>query len=669
MNDAVEMIHARCFFALEKALTKSASKFHVKNMDNLSELSLRGRQMASVTSMLKEIDSWKVLIFDRPGQDVIAPLLNVKSLREAGVTLHLLINADREAVPQTPAVYFLQPTTENVNRIADDLKKRLYGEYYFNFTSPIGRDALESLASAAIEADAVNVVKRLFDRYVNFVSLEEQMFVLRHQNASAVSYGALNSVGVTDTQMDAMLDGVVDSLFAVFVTMGVVPVIRAPSGGNAAHEVAKRLDKKLRDNLRDARSSLFEQQIGFRRPLLVLLDRQFDLASTLHHTWTYQALAHDVLQYSLNRVTIPPTVESGSKARVCDLDGVNDAFWTTQKGSPFPLVAEKIQEELEDYRTKEDDIKRMKHEMGLDGDESNALSAMLTDNTQRLTSAVSNLPALLEKKRLIDMHTSLATAILEQIKLRKLDTFFELEEKLMSRGGAGQEHSKAVLEMIEDPEAGTPEDKMRLFLIYYLCSPQIADEEVDKFAGILESIGCDMASLKYLKRWKAVSRMSAVSSSEKQDYGGGGTKTVSMYSKLMTQASSFVMEGVKNLVVKKHNLPVTKIVEELMEIRQGPIQESYAYFDPKILRGGSGNNADLPRAKNPFQEAVVFMVGGGNYIEYQNLMDFATGRGSSANATSEGGLAPSASSVSLANGAMASMSSSMSLAFASVVQP
>ena len=27
------------------------------------------------------------------------------------------------------------------------------------------------------------------------------------------------------------------------------------------------------------------------------------------------------------------------------------------------------------------------------------------------------------------------------------------------------------------------------------------------------------------------------------------------------------MEGVKNLVVKKHNLPVTKIVEELMEVR------------------------------------------------------------------------------------------------------
>lgn len=35
-------------------------------------------------------------------------------------------------------------------------------------------------------------------------------------------------------------------------------------------------------------------------------------------------------------------------------------------------------------------------------------------------------------------------------------------------------------------------------------------------------------------------------------YVGGGTKTVSMFSKLVSQGSAFVMEGVKNLVVKKH---------------------------------------------------------------------------------------------------------------------
>ena len=37
------------------------------------------------------------------------------------------------------------------------------------------------------------------------------------------------------------------------------------------------------------------------------------------------------------------------------------------------------------------------------------------------------------------------------------------------------------------------------------------------------------------------------------------TKSVSMFSKLMEKSSNFVMEGVKNLVVKKHDLPLTKV--------------------------------------------------------------------------------------------------------------
>lgn len=33
--------------------------------------------------------TWKVLVFDRVGQDIISPLVSVKELRELGVTLHV----------------------------------------------------------------------------------------------------------------------------------------------------------------------------------------------------------------------------------------------------------------------------------------------------------------------------------------------------------------------------------------------------------------------------------------------------------------------------------------------------------------------------------------------------------------------------------------------------
>jgi len=343
--------------------------------------------------------------------------------------------------------------------------------------------------------------------------------------------------------------------------------------------VAHKLEKKLRENLWDARNNLFHvdaTQAGafsFQRPVLILLDRNVDLATPLHHTWTYQALTHDVLDLALNRVVIEDdekSTASGAKSKMksCDLDS-RDRFWTNHKGSPFPTVAEAIQEELEQYRSSEDEIKKLKTSMGIDG-ESDVAFSMVNDNTARLTNAVNSLPQLMEKKRLIDMHTKIATSILNYIKLRRLDSFFELEEKIMSKATL----DRALTELLRDPEFGTTDDKMRLFIIYYICTP-IPDTEYSKYVQILSEAGCDLSPLPYLQRWKYVDfnfvkilllifmsfnlfiglvyrSIMCRTTTASQSYEGGGTKTVSMFSKLVSQGSSFVMEGVKNLVVKRH---------------------------------------------------------------------------------------------------------------------
>ena len=85
--------------------------------------------------------------------------------------------------------------------------------------------------------------------------------------------------------------------------------------------------------------------------------------------------------------------------------------------------------------------------------------------------------------------------------------------------------------------------------------------------------------------------------------------------------------------------------------------EGFRYFDPKLLRATDrlgcpiiqyrdhvilSNSLAVPKNRSPFQEvsqhrwygyaskclcdlvqAIVFIVGGGNYIEYQNLQDYS----------------------------------------------
>uniref|UniRef100_A0AAZ3NUV7 Sec1 family domain-containing protein 1 n=1 Tax=Oncorhynchus tshawytscha TaxID=74940 RepID=A0AAZ3NUV7_ONCTS len=563
--------------------------------------SVREKQAAALKRMLNFNTSplkntaaepvWKVLIYDRFGQDIISPLLAVKELRDMGITLHLLLHSDRDPIPDVPAIYFVMPTEENIDRICQDLRNQLYESYYLNFISAISRSKLEDIASAALSANAVTQVTKVFDQYLNFITLEDDMFILCNQNKELISYHAINKPDIMDTEME-------------------------------------KLDKKLRENLRDARNSLFTGdnmgagQFSFQRPLFVLADRNLDLATPLHHTWTYQALIHDVLDFHLNRVSMDESVgseasPSGARPKKKNKKSYDltaaDKFWQKHKGSPFPEVAESVQEELDTYRAQEDEVKRLKSIMGLEGEDEGPISSIsMSDNTAKLTSAVSSLPELLEKKRLIDLHTNVATAVLDHIKSRKLDVYFEYEEKLMSKSTL----EKSLLDIISDPDAGTPEDKMRLFLIFYITALQPPSEtDLDQYKKALLETGCDLSSLNYIKQWKAFTKIAATPS----NYGNSGVKPMGLFSRVMNSGSQFVMEGVKHLVLKQHNLPVTRILDNLMEMKSNPETDDYRYFDPKMLRG---SESSTPRNKNPFQEAIVFVVGGGNYIEYQNLVDY-----------------------------------------------
>ena len=139
----------------------------------------------------------------------------------------------------------------------------------------------------------------------------------------------------------------------------------------------------------------------------------------------------------------------------------------------------------------------MKSDLGMAGsDMDDALSNLnLNDNTAKLTSAVSSLPQLLEKKRLIDMHCSLATSVLDSIKQRRLDVFFELEEKLMSATPL----DRSLMEVLTDPENISPEDKLRLFLIFYISTPEVSEKEFKEYSDALREAGCDLSTLAYLK--------------------------------------------------------------------------------------------------------------------------------------------------------------------------
>lgn len=108
------------------------------------------------------------------------------------------LHSDRDCIPDVPAIYFCAPTEENLGRIAQDFQNGLYDVYHLNFISPISRQKLEDLAAAALQSSCVANIHKVYDQYLNFITLEDDMFILKHQNSDSMSYYGENLIRLSE---------------------------------------------------------------------------------------------------------------------------------------------------------------------------------------------------------------------------------------------------------------------------------------------------------------------------------------------------------------------------------------------------------------------------------------------------------------------------------------
>ncbi|CAH8262550.1 unnamed protein product [Arabidopsis lyrata] len=516
---------------------------------------------------------YKILIYDRFCQNILSPLIHVKDLRKHGVTLYFLIDKDRRPVHDVPAVYFVQPTESNIQRIIADASRSLYDTFHLNFSSSIPRKHLEELASGTLKS------------------------------GSQSTYVRMNDPSAGDKEIEEIIERVANGLFCVLVTLGVVPVIRCPRGG-PAEMVASLLDQKLRDHLL-SKNNLFTEGGGFmssfQRPLLCIFDRNFELSVGIQHDFRYRPLVHDVLGLKLNRLNVQGE-KGGMKS--FELDS-SDPFWSANSSLEFPEVAVEIETQLNKYKRDVEEVN--KRTGGGSGAEFDGTD--LIGNTKHLMNAVNSLPELTERKQVIDKHTNIATALLGQIKERSIDAFTKKESDMMMRGGIDRTELMAALK-----GKGTKMDKLRFAIMYLISTETINQSEVEAVEAALNEAEADTSAFQYVKKIKSLNVSLAASSAN----SASRSNIVDWAEKLYGQSISAVTAGVKNLLSSDQQLAVTRTVEALTEGKPNPKIDSYLFLDPRAPKSSSSGGSHV---KGPFREAIVFMIGGGNYVEYGSLQE------------------------------------------------
>eukprot|EP00568_Trieres_chinensis_P011298 CAMPEP_0183301320 /NCGR_PEP_ID=MMETSP0160_2-20130417/7475_1 /TAXON_ID=2839 ORGANISM="Odontella Sinensis, Strain Grunow 1884" /NCGR_SAMPLE_ID=MMETSP0160_2 /ASSEMBLY_ACC=CAM_ASM_000250 /LENGTH=685 /DNA_ID=CAMNT_0025463915 /DNA_START=32 /DNA_END=2089 /DNA_ORIENTATION=+ len=612
-------------------------------------------------------NQWKILIYDKPCRSIISPLLSVSQLRSRGVTLHLLLSSDREPIPDVPAVYFIEPTRANLAIIAQDCARGLYAAAHLNFVTRLPRDLMEEFARLVVQSGSLDRIAGVHDQYLDYVCLERNLFTLNKVD----SYVLYNNSGVTETAIEIAMSEIAFGLFSVVATLGQVPVIRCPKGG-APEMVARKLNKLIADHptLSRGKGHSGTALQSHHRPLLVILDRNSDLITPIQHTSTYQALIDDVLQHSANRVEFSVMQEGKSKpiSKRFDLDADEDPFYSRHKFNPFPEAIESNGAELQSVTARQREIQSKTAGDGGASADGDPMASGVAD----LSSAVSSLPALMERKKQLEVHTSILQAVMNEVAARDIPQFYELESSLAT-GSYKNDLAKAkhgVLELVADPAKGSVEDKVRLVIVYCLTTSAPSsdlDEVANGMRETLETRGSATGTqatrgllsredrerldrgtraIKYLQKLRSMNMLATMSDMVQKDSGAAGYGRSGagsdMLSNFMARATnqatgllSATTQKVTSMLGKIHKHHTTRVVENLADMKPGSEDEEYLYLDPKV-RGGDVDIAALRNmTRAPVREVIAFMIGGGCYAEYQNLQMAANERRGVSNGSTE----------------------------------
>ncbi|XP_074321521.1 protein transport Sec1a-like [Silene latifolia] len=406
--------------------------------------------------------AWKVLIMDKVTVKVMSSSCQMADITDQGISLVEDLFRRRQPMPSMDAVYFIQPSKENLVMFMSDMSGRepLYKKAFVFFSVPVPKELINHLKS---DMSLVPRIGALREMNLEYFPLDSQVFVTDHEMALEELYG---ETAQNARKFDACLNLMATRIATVFASLKELPYVRyrAAKDPDTAppHElVPSKLANSVWNCLTKYKTTIpnFPQKETCE---LLILDRSVDQIAPVIHEWTYDAMCHDLLEVDGKKLIIEVTDKAtGQPERKEIILDDTDPVWLEIRHLHIAEASERLHEKMTNFTSKNKAAQLS--QASRDGAE------LSTRDLQKMVQA---LPQYTEQMQRLSLHVEIAGKINKLIREMGLRDLGQLEQDIVF----GDAATKEVITYLRANQDASVENKLRLLMIYASVHP-------DKFEG------------------------------------------------------------------------------------------------------------------------------------------------------------------------------------------
>ncbi|CAA7402333.1 unnamed protein product [Spirodela intermedia] len=389
-----------------------------------------------VGRMLQDISGMKVLVLDSQTVSIVSVVYSQSELLQKEVFLvELLDSLSKEPMAHLKAIYFVRPTSENIQHLRRQLANPRFGEYHLFFSNILKTTQIQVLA----DSDEQEVVQQVQEFYADFCAIDPYHFTLNVK---------LNHIYMLPTVVEPhssqiFCDRAVDGISALFLALKRRPVIRY----QRTSDIAKRIAQEIAKLMYEHESGLFDFRRTEISPLLLIVDRRDDPVTPLLNQWTYQAMVHELLDIQDNKVDLRSVGKVPKDQQEVVLSSEQDAFFKANMYENFGDLGMNIKRMVDEFQQV-------------------SKSNQNIQTIEDMAKFVDNYPEYRKMHGNVSKHVTLVTEMSRIVEERKLMLVSQVEQELACNGGQVAAF-EAVTNLLND-ESVSDVDCLRLVMLYAL---------------------------------------------------------------------------------------------------------------------------------------------------------------------------------------------------------